>query len=181
MWRIIIPATQANAIHLARKKLKGGIGMNCANQTNLNSKKNSLIATFLAMLVFISLIGCGSTSTIGRRTLSGDEVRKLFAGKTVQGYHEKRNYAFTSYYEPDGTFRSYQGGSKTPRHAKWSVSDNGDICVYWQDTKENLCRKMVTDDRGNYWKVLFKKTRKGTKRILIVTFKSFAEGNPNNL
>ena len=145
------------------------------------NKENAikLIAIVILLLVVASLIGC--SNGVGRRTLSGDEVRRLFAGKTVQGYHEKRNYAFISYYEPDGTFRSYQGGSKTPRHGNWSVSDNGDICVYWQDTNENLCRKMVTDNRGNYWKVLFKKTRKGTKRILIVTFKSFTEGNPNNL
>jgi len=138
-----------------------------------------LIAIVVLLLVVTSIIGC--SNGVGRRTLSGDEVRRLFAGKTVQGYHEKRSYAFISYYELDGTFRSYQGGSKIPRHGNWSVSDNGDICVYWQDTKEKFCRKMVTDDRGNYWKVLFKKTRKGTKRILIVTFKSFAEGNPNNL
>ena len=138
-----------------------------------------LIAIVALLLVVTSIIGC--SNGVGRRTLSGDEVRRLFAGKTVQGYHEKRNYAFTSYYEPDGIFRSYQGGSKTPRHGKWSVNGNGDIYVYWQDTRENLRRKMVTDDKGNHWKVLFKKTPKGTKRILIVTFKSFVEGNPNNL
>ena len=147
------------------------------NATDTNVIRSIAILTVL--LVAISLIGCGVATS--KRTLSANEVRKLFAGKTVEGYHEKRNYAFTSYYEPDGTFRSYQGGSKTPRHGKWSVNGNGDICVYWQDTRENLRRKMVTDDKGNYWKVLFKKTPRGTKRILIVTFKSFVEGNPNNL
>ena len=136
-----------------------------------------IIVTFLLIAVIAALIGC----SIGKRVLSGDEARNLFAGKTVQGYHEKRNYAFISYYEPDGTFRSYQGGSKTPRHGKWWVNDKGDICIHWQDTGENLYRKMVTDNKGNYWKVLFKKTPRGTKRILIVTFKSFTEGNPNNL
>lgn len=149
------------------------------NDTNTNAIR--LRAILVILLIFISLIGCGTAGRTGRRTLSGNEVRNLFAGRTVQGYHEKRNYAFISYYEPDGTFRSYQGGSKTPRHAKWWIDGSGGISIRWEDTGETFSRKIVTDDKGNYWKVLFKKTPKGTKRILIVTYKSFTDGNPNNL
>jgi len=112
------------------------------------------------------------------RILSNDEVIDLFTGKTVKGYHVKKKYAFTSYYEPTGTFRSYQGEAREPRLGKWWVNNEGDICIRWQDESKDLCRKMITDDDGNYRKVLVKKNG---KQILIVRFESFIDGNANDL
>jgi hypothetical protein len=111
------------------------------------------------------------------RVLSGEEARALFAGKTVTGYHEKKGYRFKSYYDPAGTFRSYQGGSSTPKHGKWWINESGDECVEWQG-ESPLCRKIVTDDKGHYWKI---KIKRNGKRILIVSFMRFFEGNPEKL
>jgi hypothetical protein len=112
------------------------------------------------------------------RTLSSDEVQVLFSGKTVKGYHEKRKYSFTSYYEPTGIFRSYQGEAKEPRLGKWWVNSSGDICIHWEGESQDLCRKMMTDDDGHYWKVLVKRSG---KQILIVSFESFVDGNMYDL
>lgn len=112
------------------------------------------------------------------RTLSGDEVQVLFSDKTVKGYHEKREYAFTSYYEPTGIFRSYQGEAKDPRLGKWWVNNSGDICIHWEGESQDLCRKMMTDDDGHYWKVLVKTSG---KQIVIVSFESFVDGNVHGL
>lgn len=131
--------------------------------------------TIIALLLALT-VGC-SEEWHGRK-LTGPEIQGLFAGKTVTGYHEKHGYSFESYYESTGTFRSYQGGSKTPRHGKWSVENGDNICVLWLDTSERLCRHMVTDDKGRYWKVLFKP---GGTRVLIVTFHSFEPGNTKGL
>ena len=114
----------------------------------------------------------------GWRTLSGDEVQLLFSGKTVKGYHEKWQYSFTSYYEPTGVFRSYQGEEKEPRRGKWWVNSIGEICIQWEGELSELCRKMMTDDDGHYRKVLVK--RNG-KEILLVSFESFVDGNVNDL
>lgn len=121
----------------------------------------------------------------GDTTLSGAEIRQLFAGKTVSGYHVKRGYSFTSYYEPDGTYRSYQSyglvpdsfEDMEPRHATWVISSD-QICITWQDTGEGpLCRHMIRDRAGNYTKVL----KKGGRKITVVRFNSFEPGNPENL
>jgi hypothetical protein len=129
----------------------------------------------MLLLMLLTATGCGTTD---KRILSGDEVQALFSDKTVGGYHEKNRYYFISYYEPSGTFRSYQGEEKVQRLGKWWVTGSGDICIRWQEESEDLCRKMETDDNGHYWKVLIKDNG---KRIPIVSFESFVDGNVNGL
>lgn len=124
----------------------------------------------LLFVIVVPISGCGSQ----KRTLSAHEVRALISGKTVKGHHDKKNYSFVRYYEPSGTFRSYQNGSKTPRRGKWSVNRNGDICIRWDGELQDLCRKIITDDKGRYWKVLIKPNG---KQITIITFHSFVDGN----
>jgi len=131
-----------------------------------------------AILLLAMVVAVDSGCATDGRVLSGDEVRALFSGKTVKGYHEKKEYPFTSYYEPSGTFRSYQDGATVPRSGRWWVNDSGDICIQWKGEPQSFCRKMITNDKGDYWKVLVKS---GGKRILIVTFESFVDGNVNNL
>lgn len=123
-------------------------------------------------LVVVAVTSCERGTSW--RTLSGDEVQSLFSGKTVKGYHEKSKYSFTSYYEPSGTFRSYQGEEIEPRLGKWWINSSGDICIHWEDESQDLCRKMITDDNGHYRKVLVKPNG---KQILIVSFESFVDGN----
>ena len=127
----------------------------------------------LFFLFFVGLLGCSKEL----RTLSGEEAQALFSDKTVSGKHEKHGYSFISYYEPTGTFRSYQDGSKTPQLGKWWIR-NDTICIRWQEEKEDLCRHMMTDDNNKYWKYLIKNNG---KQVKIVTFNSFEPGNPNNL
>ena len=113
----------------------------------------------------------------GRQTLSGAEITELFAGKTVSGRHLRRGYSFTSYYEPGGTYRSYQNGASTPREANWYVTGD-EICITWMNPYEGpLCRHMVRERDGSYTKVL----KKHRKWIDIGDFHSFQAGNPQNL
>ncbi len=113
----------------------------------------------------------------GRTTLTGDEITELFSGKTVTGRHLKRGYYFKSYYEPSGTYRSYQNGALTPREATWFVSRD-EICITWQAPHEGpLCRHMVRERDGSYTKVL----KKDRTWIDIVDFYSFQAGNAQNL
>lgn len=113
------------------------------------------------------------------RTLTGAEIKKRFSGHTVRGRHERHGYEFESYYDEGGTFRSYQGGGKTPRKAKWWTRGN-DICIRWEDQNPpgDLCRKMVVSAKGKYRKL--KLTHDG-RTIPIVTFESFEKGNPKKL
>ncbi len=113
------------------------------------------------------------------RTLTGDEIRRQFSDKTLRGTHHRKGYTFHSYWDANGTFRSYQNGSKTPRNGRWWIRGDDLICVEWQDTPgETLCRNIVVDNGGTYYKELIKS--KG-RRIRIITFHSFVDGNPDGL
>lgn len=105
------------------------------------------------------------------------EIVALFAGKTVKGHHERKHYDFESYYEPTGSLRSYQGSDRKRREATWTVK-NDEICITWQDDPEELCRKMVKAADGSYRK---EKVKKNGDRLVVVTFESFTDGNPNKL
>jgi hypothetical protein len=137
-------------------------------------RRRLLVVTALTCALAAGAAACQGKK---RRVLSGAEITSLFAGKTVRGEHDKRGYSFRSYYQADGVFRSYQGGKKTPRIGKWWTRGNR-ICVRWRDGSRDWCRNMVTDGKGRYWKVLIKGSG---KRIPIVTFRSFAAGNPDKL
>lgn len=136
------------------------------------------IAIALALGLLSAATGCGDK----RRALTAAEVKALFAGKTVVGFHQKHGYAFRSYYEPAGTFRSHQTGAgraeAKPRQGRWWVEGSGRICVRWADGARDLCRTMVTDGKGHYWKILIKGNG---KRIPIVRFESFTAGNAQKL
>ncbi len=139
-------------------------------------KKESGFALWWMVLGFVCvgmLASCESSQT----TMDGPEIKALFAGKTVEGRHEKHGYTFVSYYEPDGEFRSYQNGAKEPKIGKWWVKGNL-ICVRWKEENKDLCRNMVKRADGKYRKVLVKGNG---KRIPIVSFQSFAEGNAKKL
>ena len=128
------------------------------------------------MSELVSGLSVSQSSRPGYDILEGAQVRQLFAGKTVTGRHLLRGYTFRSYYEPGGTFRSYQDGATEPRHAEWWIQGEL-ICVKWQDTKEQFCRSIVREPDGSYTKVGLR----GGERRDIVDFHSFQPGNPHNL
>jgi len=143
------------------------------NDRGSASERLSGLALLTACSAVLLLTGCGSDN---REVMKGDAITALFSENTVEGQHDKHGYAFISYYESDGEFRSYQGGSKEGKPGTWKV--RGDlICVQWKEKPSELCRNMVTDGKGGYWKVLFK----NGKRIPIVTFKRFTAGNAQKL
>jgi len=126
-------------------------------------------------LVLTLIVGCKREVDYGRQ-LTGAEIQTLFSGKTVEGHHEVDGYDFKSFYEPTGVYRSHQSDKKAPRPAKWWVSGD-DICIRWDDTPEDLCRRMFVDSSGKYRKVL---VNARVKKV-VVTFKSFTPGNTQNL
>ena len=131
--------------------------------------KNLIIFTSVIVLL---TVGCSSDT----RPMSGEEIYQLFADKTVAGTHEKHGFDFVSYYNYSA-FRSYQNGATTPRQGNWRM-EGDNICIRWQNESESLCRPIYTDDRGNYWKV---RDQSQGKQVLIVTYHSFTDGNPNSL
>ena len=83
--------------------------------------------------------------------LSGEDIKSLFSGYTVEGnYLEGAKQGVTNYYsEPfinyfvdNGKVYSVQG--KTKKSGVWRATEEG-LCINWNDTKEK-CAPIYKDD-----------------------------------
>jgi hypothetical protein len=141
---------------------------------NIISKPSMLLLWSLtAVLMFFT----GTTEAVAG-DLSGEEVRKLINGNTVEAIHVKLGFSITTYFSPDGTFRQIRDGKR--ESGTWSIDDQGHLCQN-REGWGGECR--VITQENNVWKA-YKipdsgypmKPRKHKR-----TFKKVLEGNPNNL
>lgn len=76
--------------------------------------------------VAVALSGCMSMPFMGGRYVMEDEIRTLFAGKTVYARNVRTNTQSVSYYTEDGQVRQLRNGRK--RTGIWYV-DPGAACA----------------------------------------------------
>ena len=84
--------------------------------------------------------------------LSAADVKALFSGKTVESMHLKKDISGTTYYDPNGQFYGMRDDSIW--QGKWSVQDDGNICLTFESGKTR-CRFIEQED-GVYYKVKVK-------------------------
>lgn len=126
--------------------------------------------TMILAGLLAAALGTGSLCAADK-TLTGDEVRALFSGKTVDYVHVTRGFRMSVYYADDGSMRGMRDGNKTG--GSWRVNDKGELCIEYG--KGDRCRHIVEED-GEYRKY---KEENGEK-LHIVTYHTFTDGNPNN-
>ena len=126
--------------------------------------------TLIFLLLGFVLSGCYD------RELSATEMAGLLSGSRVTGSHAVEGYTFVRHYKSDGTFIQEKSAKYPEREGKWNVvtGDKDQVCVVWSDQKKTLCRRILTDDKGRYWKVLRK--RKGGDKT-VVNYDSFTDAN----
>lgn len=100
-------------------------------------------------------------------SLSGDEIRTTFSGKTAVGDHLKKGMGVRSFHANDGSYRSVLSDG-TVRTGKWWVDVN-ELCVNL-DGKDN-CNLVESDTGGGYMKVDPKKGK------AVVHFKTLENGD----
>ncbi|MES9955515.1 MAG: hypothetical protein ABW120_09920 [Sedimenticola sp.] len=108
---------------------------------------------------------------VAETPLSKHEVIELFSGKTVNYRVVPRKLDVVAYFDPSGEARENRGGKKD--HHPWWVKDDGRHCIQFKGKKPG-CLKIVRKDDGAYVKY----NKKGK---LLVIYKTFEEGNTNNL
>ncbi|MDH3900448.1 MAG: DUF995 domain-containing protein [Gammaproteobacteria bacterium] len=124
------------------------------------------------ILVCLLAAALGATGLrAAEKVLSGDEVMALFSGKTVDYTLVTRDRAVSAYYAEEGSMRGMSGGNKMS--GSWSVSDKGELCIDYG--KGLRCRHIIEED-GVYKKY----KEKDGKKIHVVTYYKFTDGNPNN-
>lgn len=98
--------------------------------------------------------------------LSKEKIIAAFAGKTVEGYHHKKQFSFKRYYAEDGTLIGISI-EKGERQDKWEATDYG-LCEF-KDVSPMDCKLLERD--GD---VIRKFNINGRN---VVTYLKFHEGN----
>ena len=102
-------------------------------------------------------------------SLSGDEIKSAFSGKTAVGEHLKKGMGVKSFHASDGTYKSVLSDG-TVRTGKWWV-DGDKLCVKFNGEGKDMCRLIESDGSGGYKKIV---PRKGKA---VVHFKSLEDGD----
>ena len=109
------------------------------------------------------------------QTLSGDEVRELFAGNTELGEGmkdlEATGLQWTAFFASDGTARRQSSKSGEKAMGTWFVDANGRACVQWEGKVEPKC-DAISREGDHYLRI-----RDGQVRARI----KIQKGNPGKL
>jgi len=131
-------------------------------------------STFLLLITMLGL-----PTLAHAEQLSGDQVRALISDKTVYAYHEKKDFDIVTYFSADGTFKSLRRGDVYP--GKWRI-DGDKHCIRRNDPFSGQPRKercMYIEKDGDTYKRI--KEKGSGKRIHVITYKRFADGNAEGL
>jgi hypothetical protein len=140
-------------------------------RNRINDKPEVMMQKKMMLVCLLAVAMAFSGPSAAEKTLTGDEVKALFSGKTVDYTHVTTGFEMSVYYAEDGSMRGMRGENKTG--GSWRVNDNGELCIEYG--KGDRCRHIVEED-GVYRKY---KENNG-KKIHIVTYHTFTDGNPHN-
>lgn len=122
--------------------------------------KSILVTVLAAMNILVS-------SPAFTADLNPEAITQIFSGKTVEGYHHKRDFSFKRHFSSDGKIIGVSE-KKGKRTGMWGARKN-ELCLQW-DGGKNKCRMIKKD--GDVVRQFNKKGNKNT-----VTYLNFTDGN----
>lgn len=126
------------------------------------------------MVMFGMLATWGSNAR--PRTLDGDEAAALLSGNTVFGFDPRAESEFAMFHSSDGRIRARlrnAGGSEDESIGRWWITDEGRLCVDWENYRwVDSCAALVVD--GESLTFVDDNGR-------IISFGEVAPGNPDDL
>lgn len=102
-------------------------------------------AVVLSALFTIAFIF--SAPVLAGTPLSGEQVKQLISGNSVEAHSNAKGFDFRVYFAPDGSAVSERNG-KTHK-GEWHITDSGEHCTQWPTQKET-CGQVVDMGDGTY-------------------------------
>ena len=124
-------------------------------------------------ILFAGFISLPFGATVADEGLNAEEVKAQFSGKTASWVQHKKGYTGTGYFAPDGKLTGLRNGADKFEYG-WHVNDHGELCI--EKGSETNCR--VIEKSGDEIRKI--KVKPNGKRIHIMTYSDFVDGNPNN-
>ena len=138
-----------------------------------NGEKSVKQPLIIKSILFAGFISFSFGSAVADEELNAEEVKALFSGKTVSWVQHKKGHTGTGYFAPDGKLTGLRNGTDKFQYG-WSVNDDGHLCI--EKSSETNCR--VIEKSGDEIRKI--KVKPNGKRIHIMTYSDFVDGNPNN-
>jgi len=131
----------------------------------------------LSLLLTAPALAAGTQKThpkLPEGTLDREQVKTLFADKTVESMTAVKHRVSLTYYAPNGDVRQLRKGIK--RFGRWRITKNGRMCLQMEGLREK-CR-IIVNENGTYKKYIVKKNGQHQHSV---TYRSFKFGNPLGL
>ena len=101
----------------------------------------------VTLLSTLAVVGFFSVPALAGTPLSGEQVKKLVSGNSVDAHSNAKGFDFKAYFATDGSAGSEVNG-KTYKGA-WRVNDAGKHCSHFPPQKET-CAQIVNMADGTY-------------------------------
>ncbi len=102
----------------------------------------------VTLLSTLSIVGFFAVPALAGTPLSGDQVKQLISGNSVEAHSNAKGIDFKAYFAPDGSAVSEGSNGKTIKGA-WRINDSGEHCTQWNRQKET-CGQIVNMGDGTY-------------------------------
>ena len=132
-----------------------------------------VIKKLIKPFLFIGFISLPLGAVVADEILGADEVKALFTGKTANWKNHKKGHTGIGYFAPDGKLTGLKNGTDKIQHG-WHVNDDGELCI----DKSGDTKCTIIEKSGDEIKKI--KVKPNGKRIHIMTYSNFVDGNPNN-
>ncbi len=102
-----------------------------------------------------------------------DKLAAMLTGKTADGMHHRKGFAYKIYFAPDGKLlRVKENGDQSG--GEWKIKDNGRHCVQFDHMYAFKCFYFRDGGDGSITKF---KVKDNGDTILLTTLKNFKDGN----
>lgn len=102
-----------------------------------------------ALMVFVSASLLFTANVFAAETMSADEVRAAFTGKTCDGHNENKDKSYKIYMNSDGSM--LHKNRKRTKEVSWEVTEDGQHCGVFP--RKRVCGKVASMGDGVYHKL----------------------------
>ena len=123
---------------------------------------------FSITVIVFGFIGV-SQQAVAETQVSGEELKTLLSGNTVEGRYIKWETTHKMYFSENGKLSRIDSNNNKEK-GEWEINKSGELCISVRKTR---CNKVMKRDDGGY--DVF---RRGDLKF---TFDKILTGNPHNL
>jgi len=103
--------------------------------------------------IFLLLLFTLSTNVFAATPLTGDQIKQLISGNTVELHSLSKDKDFNVYFSAEGTTTGQNPGKSKKIPGTWRIGNAGDHCTQW-GKREETCGQILDMGDGTYHRMV---------------------------